>query len=361
MQVREGAVVLELPDRDLEGAGPGTRESAFYNPSMALSRDVGVLVHRALAEGVPSVLDGLAGAGARGLRIAAETDVERVVLNDHDPDAVQTAKRNVDRNGVADRVGVRDRDLRDLLPEVDVAAVDVDPYGSPAPWFGPLAETVRPGDVVGLAATDTSTLHGRHPARLKQRYGAEMVRQEAEKEIGHRILLGALARRLAAGDLGMEPLVGFEHGHHFRHWVRVTGAPAEAMGTARRCAECGQARLDEGRACPCDAPADDSGPLWTGSLWDRDLLDALEVDPATLAEPAKAAKLVGRLRQEASMPALFVDLHALCSRVGCSVPSFEQLERRLHERGYRFCRTHYVETGFRTDAPRAVVVGIVEG
>lgn len=359
MQVREGAVALALPDRDLEGAGPGTRGSAFYNPSMALSRDVGVVVHRALAEEVPSVLDGLAGAGARGLRIAAETDVERVVLNDHDPDAVQAAKRSVDRNGLADRVEVRDRDLRDLLGTVDVAAVDVDPYGSPAPWFGPLAETVEPGRVVGFSATDTSTLHGRHPARLEQRYGAGMVRQGAEKEVGHRILLGALARRLGEHGLGVAPLVGFEQGHHFRHWVRITDGPAEGTGKARRCTECGQAWLDEGRACGCDAPTDASGPLWTGPLWDQELLDALEVDPATLAEPARTTRLVGRLRAEASMPALFVDVHALCSRVGCSVPAFDVLERRLKEQGYRFCRTHYIDTGFRTDAPRAAIVDLL--
>lgn len=363
MQRTEGAVTLELPDRDIGESGPGSRAGAFYNPSMALSRDVSVLVHDAISAEVPSLLDGLAGAGARGLRVAAETDVGRVVLNDQDPVAYTHLRDNVARAEVgATTLKAHRSDLRDLLDRVDVAAVDVDPYGTPAPWFVPVSEVLSPGDVLGFSATDTAVLHGRHPDRLNERYGASMVRQDAEKEVGHRVLVGCIARHLADRGLGTRPLLGLEQGHHFRVWVRATPSPRGGIGTARRCTACGHAWLDDADPCRCRSDTGDSGPLWTGPLWDRDLLEALDPGRGTLARPARAAKLVDRLRGEAGRPPLFVDLHRLCKEAGApAVPSFEDLQADLEERGYTFSRTHYLDTGFRTDAPRRVLGDLVTG
>lgn len=356
MKVTEGAITLDLPDRDLPDGGPATRSAAFYNPAMAPSRDVGVLVHRVLD--ADQVLDGLAGAGARGLRLAAEADVERVVLNDVDPDAVQTIERNVEINALDD-VTVRHGDLATLLAErPPVDAIDVDPYGTPESWIEPAVDALDAGDVLAVAATDTRVLHGRHPETMRRRYGAELVRQEADKELGLRVLVGYVARVAAKAGLGVRPRIAFEMGHHFRCWVQLTGEPG-GVGHAHRCPACGQAWLRDDRSCACGDEPETSGPLWVGPLWDPDLLDALEVGMGTLEAPPTVARLVGRLREEAYGPPLFVDVHRLGKEVGSSVPSLEQLASALRDEGYVCTRTHLVETAIRTDAPRQRVGELV--
>lgn len=356
MQLTEGAVTLDLPDRDLPDGGPAKRSSAFYNPAMAPSRDVGVLVHRALD--ADRILDGLAGAGARGLRLAAEADLDHVILNDVDPDAVATIERNVEINDL-DEVIVRHGDLADLLAEDPaVDAIDIDPYGTPEPWIAPAVDALDVGDVLAVAATDTRVLHGRHPETMRRRYGAELVRQEADKELGLRILVGYVARVAAKAGLGVQPRVAFEMGHHFRCWVQLTD-DAGGVGDAHRCPACGQAWLGADRPCACGDEPETSGPLWTGRLLDPDLLDALEVGLGTLAEPSTVARLVGRLRAEAHGPPLFVDVHRLGKEVGSSVPSLAEISSALREEGFVCTRTHLVETAVRTDAPRKRVGELV--
>src|SRR2546427_13029554 len=92
--VHEGEVDLLVPDVERR-AGPGTRSALpFYNPAMAVARDLSVIVARTLAAGHPRVLDGLAAAGALGLRIAREdaTNVEGV-LNHKNPLAADSLLR----------------------------------------------------------------------------------------------------------------------------------------------------------------------------------------------------------------------------------------------------------------------------
>lgn len=382
-RVHEGAVELLLPKRELADAGPAARAPAFYNPAMATSRDLSVLVHRALAAACPRVLDGLAGAGARGLRIAAESGVASVVLNDADPVAVAHCKRNVAVNGLSGVATARQGDLADLLADAVAPfdAVDVDPYGTVAPWVRPALAHLGPGGVLAVSSTDTAVLHGLYPDALERRYGAAMVRQAAEKEVGLRVLLGFIGRCAADLGQGVEVLLSLQTGHHVRAWLRVTGAAdavAGRVGFAHRCPACGEvwlegpdggdaARAGRGeievdagpRACACGAATDASGPLWTGPLADRSLLDALDVGLGSLATPRRTAKLVGRLRDEVDAPPLFYDLHAMGRRLGASVPSFDDLQQALADQGRTFCRTHLVETGFRTDASRADVAELV--
>lgn len=356
MQVTEGAITLDLPDRELSDGGPARRSSAFYNPAMAPSRDLGVLVHRVLD--ADRVLDGLAGAGARGLRLVAEADLDHVTLNDVDPGAVETIERSVEINDLDD-VTVRHGDLADLLAErPPVGAIDVDPYGTPEPWIRPAVDALDAGDVVAVAATDTRVLHGRHPETMRRRYGAELVRQEADKELGLRVLVGYIARVAAGRGLGVAPKVCFEMSHHFRCWVTLTDAPG-GVGDAHRCPGCGQAWLGDARPCACGDDPETSGPLWTGPLWDLDLLDALEIGLGTLEETAAVARLVGRLREESRGPPLFVDIHRLGKEIGSSVPSLEELASALGDEGYVCTRTHLVETAVRTDAPRKRVGELV--
>ena len=70
----------------------------FYNPRMRLNRDVSTAMIRSLE--ISDYLDALSASGIRGLRASREAGVGKVTLNDVSPEACETIKRNIARNGV---------------------------------------------------------------------------------------------------------------------------------------------------------------------------------------------------------------------------------------------------------------------
>ena len=98
-----------------------------------------------LAEARPDerVLDMGTGSGVNG--ILAATKGARVVAVDVNPYALDAARANADRNGVADRVDVRESDV---FAGVD-GVFDLIVFDPPYRWF-------TPRDVRELASTDTS-------------------------------------------------------------------------------------------------------------------------------------------------------------------------------------------------------------
>ncbi len=117
----------------VEGAVTLNVDGAFYNPRMRLNRDVGVAMARALE--VTDYLDALAASGARGLRVAKEAGVSSVALNDVSPRAVALIKENARLNGL-EGCEILSSNANVLLHQRHFEAVDLDPFGSPAPFIG---------------------------------------------------------------------------------------------------------------------------------------------------------------------------------------------------------------------------------
>src|SRR5690349_1283084 len=102
-EVVEGLARLLLPAAERSQRGPESKETAsvFYNPAMALNRDVSTLAMAVRAEEGWHVLDGLAASGVRGLRYALECGVPiQLESNDWNPLAAKLIERNAERNGV---------------------------------------------------------------------------------------------------------------------------------------------------------------------------------------------------------------------------------------------------------------------
>ena len=78
------------------------------------------------------------------------------------------------------------------------AAVDVDPFGTPAPYVQGALAAADEGAMVSLTATDTATLCGVFPTVARRRYGANVVKGESPHEAAIRLLFGfcAILRQL---------------------------------------------------------------------------------------------------------------------------------------------------------------------
>jgi tRNA (guanine26-N2/guanine27-N2)-dimethyltransferase len=365
-EVTEGPTSFQVAGEAIGEAGPAEAGQGFYNPAMAITRDLTVLAARAIeAPGRPEFLDGLAAAGARGLRVANETEDWWVTLNDRARRTAKLARANAERLELGNRVVTRSRDLNALLAEGSWGFVEVDPYGSPVAFLGSALRGVDDGGIVAFTATDATALHGvdREPAR--RRYMAEPPPRHAPgwKEAAARLLVGAVVREAARYDRGAEPVLVHVHEHAFRVYVRVCdGARAadralEAVDEAVLCPSCytwGET------ACAC-GEGQASGPYLLGSLQDAEVVEAMQAElaEAELADPEAVEVLLDRLRGEAETSPFFLDVdRAVKARGLGGPPPRDELRAALAEAGIPTERTHYGPTrlGYAGDPEQVVAV-----
>jgi tRNA (guanine26-N2/guanine27-N2)-dimethyltransferase len=362
--IGEGATRLFPPPANLQvpPRAPGTRAKGqpFFNPGMALNRDLSVLLVEAFARAKGreiDVADALAGTGARSLRLAREVDAPLVVhANDGDANAVKAIRKGAAANGLAPaRLQASEGDAHVFLAARRFDVVDLDPCGSPAPFLDAAMRSLRHGGLLCATATDTGALAGKFPRVCRRRYDAHHGLHKApwRAEVGLRILAGALVRSAARFERTAVPVLSVASGHWMRVVVEVTDGPQgdaalKRLGGATLQPDTGNGRfLAQG-----EAAAEWSGPLWTGPLHDAALLDGMAAAAAAkmLARPKETLALVALLRQEVEAPAFWVVPDRLQKEFRPPAPRRDAFMAALRAAGFRAARSHVEPQGIRTDA-----------
>ncbi|MFA5943323.1 MAG: hypothetical protein WC876_02530 [Candidatus Thermoplasmatota archaeon] len=363
-EIIEGATRLFPPANNLAKPkrAPGKKEKGlpFYNPGMALNRDLSVLLVEAHAAAVGreiDVLDALSGTGARAVRLAHEVKARVIVhANDGDPAAVEAIRRAAAANRIpAGRLEVTEDDAYVRMAARRFDVIDLDPYGSPMPFVDAAMRAVRHGGLICATATDTGALAGSFPKACRRRYDAHhgLNRPPWHSEVGLRILGGALVRAAARFDRAATPVLSISHGHWMRVVARVTDSKTGGDASLR---DMGDAWLDadgQGRVgprAPLDAPW--AGPLWTGPLHDAELVASMAAtagDGRALACRKEVAALLSLLANEAPAPPFWVMPDLLQTRLG-QPPRRDVLMERLAKAGFKAARSHLDPQGVRTDA-----------
>ncbi len=368
-EVTEGATPLLVPTTHAHtGDGPKKASQAFYNPAMALTRDLTVLAARAhQPPHDPQFLDALAATGARGLRVAHETPDWLVTLNDRARRTTHVAQQNTERLDLQDRVVVRRQDANQIMATGRWAFVDIDPYGSPTPYLGLAVRAVDDEGLLGLTATDTTALHGVKQAPGKRRYLGTPPPRNAPgwKAAASRYLVAAIVREAARYDRRADPLLVHHHQHAIRAIVRITdGAAAadQALDELSTIALCPRCQGWGEHACPCGT-AEPTGPYVTGPLHEPRFIEALqqEATRATLAQHDAVATLLERLHAEASLGPFPLDVdQAVKARNAGGPPARDALRDALHQEGIRTARTHYGPTTLAHDGDPAKVLKVLD-
>jgi len=366
VQYIEGRTKLFVPRESLiRESKAGT--PAFFNPHAALGRDIAICVTSKFCERLAQTstfVDVLAGVGARALRILVEGDhVDEAIINDVNPVALQLAERSADANMVRGRCHFTNLEAASLLVsrpsfKTRFTVVDVDPFGSPAPFFEAAVRGVRDEGMLAFTATDTAALCGLYPQVAFRRYHGYSLKVEEAKEIGLRLLLGGAAFAAMRLECGVEPLISHVSRHYMRVYLQLhLGAThatrtAEQIGHYVHCPHCLSRYTTisfERRCRVCGGEALTAGPLWIGQL-------ASESFVKEVAEYARAKQFTGAYRVlqaiglECTMPPGFYALDALCSRLRISTPPLSALIDRLTQLGFRVTRTHMAPLGIKTDA-----------
>jgi len=361
----------------------------FYNSRMRLNRDISVLFLSAyLKDGkIDTMCEPLAGSGVRTLRYLKECPGNFTAkLFDVNPNAVEIAHKNIKSLNLEKRAEVIKGDAKILLLTESrnkrFDYVDVDPFGTPAPYLNAAIQSLNPdGGLLALTATDMPVLCGAYQKVALRRYGGFSVRAPFVHEIAVRLLEGFAFRVAGFNDCSITPLAVLSTDHYIRTWIIIeadrkkSNRQTENLGVIRFCEGCMQTqtipqtlKYDEDvfeHAIPdCRGPIRVAGPLWIGDLFKiKQLKGAQEIfnqDDASHYHRRVPRILKEMIEENALVDIPFLDLHALCDLHNLTPPKNLDIIEYLKNAGYNVARTHFKPTAIRTDAPVGEVVSAIK-
>jgi tRNA (guanine26-N2/guanine27-N2)-dimethyltransferase len=258
-----------------------------------------------------------------------------------------------------------------LLSSRRFDCVDLDPFGTPAPFVDAAARSAK--RYLFATATDTAPLCGAHGPAGVRRYFAHPLNNEYHGETGLRTLLGFVVREVVKYDRGVEPLLCFTREHAVRLHLRVRpGAKAadETLGRVGYILQCERCFYREERAgllppcggCSCGGRLIPVGPLWLGAVSDPEIIAGMldRLPSVPLAGGEQLFRLLALLREELPTSSHY-DEHRMAKALRCSPPPMEMVLGRIRDAGYRVSRVHYSGTGLKTDAPVDIIGRAITG
>jgi tRNA (guanine26-N2/guanine27-N2)-dimethyltransferase len=402
--VLEGRTQHRLPpakegrsDKQIErhGKGPADRahRSSFHNPAMTNCRTRSVLLMDYMLDtewfNKPKIhtLDALCATGSRINRWLTELPSEKaerllLVGADLDEEALDYARDN------CPGVEFRNEDARQVLLSSGWQWIDIDPFGSPIPFLDSAMQSSARRAIMEITATDTAALTGSSASACLRRYGAKIRTDEMAHDSALRLLMATVARTAAQHDRCIMPLLSSWDSHHIRISVKVhrsiqtANLLEEQLGwrVASPTQEELQAATDAGlhpQGCDGEQPfcllpfthpvkRDDkriSGPLWTGPLFDADVLASMTIERATTLCGDDAETAVRHWANESKLaetPSLIITdmLPKFCDVNG--PPKVTDLIAGLQAAGFKAAIARWGAPAIRTDAPWTVVLEVAE-
>ncbi|UCG70198.1 MAG: tRNA (guanine(10)-N(2))-dimethyltransferase [Thermoplasmata archaeon] len=356
-EIREGTTDLLVPKKTISHLrGPSSSKmGVFFNPVMEFNRDVSILAMRNFLKGRSArLLDGLAGTGARGIRIASEVKGDySVVINDRNPMAFELIKKNIVKNEL-DICEAENQKMNVITSKEDFDYVDIDPFGSPVRFIDSSIQSLRKNGVLAITATDTAPLCGTHPTTCERRYGARSYKTSYSKETGARILAGFCVRQAAKYDIALTPILTFFSDHYFRIHFDVKKGARRAEAALEDIGYIYHDPKTKERGIVNDLPyltkeKRYAGPLWTGNIHDGSLLQKLQPE-SNLGTNKKIIKFIYLWREECPLPPFFYEINEIASLTRTQPKSLQRIVDNLNEHGIMASRTHFSPNGFKTEA-----------
>ena len=382
--VREGKALVYIPDPE-EARASGRLEPAwlpvFYNPVMEFNRDISVVALQAYMEGLAPrspiiAVEPLTATGVRAVRYSLEVDgLEAVHAGDIDGMAVALARTNVSLNGVEGRVKVHHADARELIfrlrrEGVPVLFVDIDPFGTPAPFIESAIAVIGRGGLLAVTATDLAVLEGGKPATARRRYGVRVRKIAPSKEVAVRALIAFIAMKAAMYDKAVRPLLSYYADHYVRLYLAVERGAGRADRMLERDIGCivyderlGTARLEKS---DCRDPGA-LYPMWASSIFDEAFVAKcfrlLESRYRYLGTYKRSYKFLKTLLEESRVGGEFIHhrIDSIASKARVNMPPASLILEELERRGFRASRTVFTPIGIRTNAGEEFLVEIVRG
>ena len=431
----EGRTLLQIPNVKGQAewrVGPGNKNDSpvFHNVAMANNRTRSVLLlglairnKWLLEDGKLRVLDGLAASSLRSRRwlnelpedLAEQLEIVSVDRNDESVSwALANHKKHPPKNSNNEQLSIQNGDLRQVVYSGGWQWIDIDPYGSPVPFLDSAMQNLARKAILQVSATDTAALCGTYPQVTRRRYAAYAVNDTVTHDTAMRILLGNIALCAARHERSIEPLMSVFDGHHTRVSVLVTPGKKNASNVYENLGwrvnepdkktintsikaglhSFGCAKIQQPRVLlPYNSPPESlangkvSGPLWTGPLARKDVLEqlteeyALEICGISKEKDEHIISLAGWNEEDIEKSNRGVirsiaRLHDSKDAVGTNglvtmdelpqwikiggPPSPKKLVLKLKERGFKASISVISTPAIQTNAPWDVLIEIVK-
>ena len=373
----EGSTMLLVPAFSLTKRVP-PKNPAFFNPSAKLSRDISILAYRAFLQDMrknkKTFGDPLSGVGARALRVAVEVpEIDEVYINDLNPLAVELSKKTARLNFVRRKCKFSVNEACKFLLSCHAengdrfGIVDLDPFGSPAPYIDCVIRSVLDSGLISVTATDTAVLCGVYNDICFRKYYGRAIRCHYANEIAIRIILSLISLTASRLGLSIEPLFAHSYSQYIRVYARVKLSSTEAnkvhqkLGFLQHCQNCGNRMVakeySKSEVCGlCGNSFKLAGQLWIARLFDKIFIEKMDRSypkrSGTCIENNSAVNrsmLCTCLEEHDDIPYYFVT-DEIATKLKTSPHSVEKAIERLSGSGYRASKTSFNTRGFKTDA-----------
>ena len=355
---------------------------AFFNPAAKFNRDISILIYRHFIDQSRkniSFVDSMCGLGARGVRVGKEIpQIQKVVFNDFNMMSVQTAKVNTMINNVYHKSDFYTSEICSFLSananfDNRATIIDLDPFGTPAPYLDCILRAVENDGMISITATDTAVLQGVYPRVCYRKYYGIPLRSRYSLEIGTRLLLSCTALVASRLDLYINPIFA----HSYRNYVRIfckvsksnylANKISDKLGYVLHCFECGYRGLMKKSPSDIDCPLCQKkmrmgGPLWVSHIFNKNVIlkilaEILESE-ARLIQESNFVKQdknpIKRFFEIASKELDHIPFHYNSDEFGKfmknSTYSLPKIVDKLILDGYNASPTIFSSTGFKTEA-----------
>jgi len=360
-EIIEGNTKLIVPKKSLTEKAPPIKP-AFFNPKARTNRDFSIIAYAAFLkkfEGPKIFLEALSGVGARGLRVANELKIEKILINDLNPTALKIAEDSARLNDLKN-IEFSEKEACVFLNKHSRKGnrgtiVDIDPFGSPAAFFDCGIRATMHGGILSTAATDLQVLNGLFQGACKRKYGGIPVRVEYGNEMAIRLILGSLRSVAARLGVKMIPMFVESEMHYYRTYVKILNRidQEENLGFIIHCKNCGHRKtaLEAQHECElCKSKTSIAGPLWIGKIFDKEYVNEMIEEMPNLKIHKSCEKTLYKCLDEAEMPASYFTLDEIAKKIKSSPPKLEKIILNLKESGFTSSVTSFNPTGFKTNA-----------
>ncbi len=374
----EGLAKICIPNPNLYKRDDGVYEPSwapvFYNPRMVENRDICVALLKT-DSGDAAIVDPLAATGVRGIRIALEANLPKgvaIYMSDLSLAAIKIMEHNVKLNNLEEYITIVHADANELIYRlakregIALGYIDVDPFGSPAPFIHTAIDSVKRYGIVALTATDLAVLGGRYRVKLFRRYGVAGTKVLQSRDVAIRVLLSFVAKVAAIYDRYIEPLLSYAMSHYVRVYVRVYRGGMKAseilnncLGALWSCTKCSYSYMhqidgvvEKAIHCPvCGEKLEPIYPIWICPTANREYLEKLlktANEMYWLRENSR--KLLENIYRTSTLNTLSTRLTHIAKAIKTNVPSIQSVVDCLIQKGFIAAKSYTYSDGIATNA-----------
>ncbi|CAL1296963.1 unnamed protein product [Larinioides sclopetarius] len=270
-------------------------------------------------------------------------------------------------------------------------AIDLDPYGTAAPFLDAAVQSVKDGGLLMITCTDMAILCGNGVEACHAKYGAVSAKIGSCHEMALRILLQSIESHANRYGRYIVPLLSLSVDFYVRVFLQVFTSPATVKESICKlsmvfvCTGCGSFYLQTvgtktitphgqkytpsvgppvDRKCSiCGHSFKMCGPVWSHKLHNKDFIQKtvkhIEEESSLYNTSKRMVGMLNVVLEELEDFPLFHRIEQLSSILHVKAPSSNEIRSAVMNAGYQVSLSHTSPTSLKTDAPPEVIWDIM--